>query len=144
MRRESQLGGGHRVRSCARKHVRIRRRLEPTGAPAAIKIETLDWRFGDQWARVWANIDDTGPAANHTDTAENWEKIGQSAHLMFDDIESTALRIGIEEVSAGTNDQFTLIRLAEINMHGARHENRVHDRLQRLRDEGLQGMAFDR
>ena len=47
-------------------------------------------------------------------------------------------------VDAGAHDQFAAIRLADIDMHRARHHHRVEDRFDRLGNQGLERMAFDR
>src|SRR5216684_4167154 len=75
---------------------------------------------------------------------EDREQFEKRRHLPFDDVKRAALRIGIVGVDAGAHDQFALVALADIDMHRARHDDAIQDRLDRLRHQRLQGMALQR
>ena len=55
----------------------------------------------------------------------------------------TALRVVVVRVSTATDDEFALVRLADVAVHGVGHYHAVDDRLDRLGNEGLQALALD-
>ena len=57
---------------------------------------------------------------------------------------AAALAVGDELVGAGADHQLALVRLADVAVHRVRHDHRVDARLDRLRDQRLQGEALDR
>src|SRR5690606_34804767 len=54
------------------------------------------------------------------------------------------LRVRVEAVDAGAEDQLALVGLADIDMDLARHDDAIQHRLDRLGDHGLQRVALDR
>ncbi len=63
---------------------------------------------------------------------------------MFNGREAAALAVAVVGVDAGADDQLALVRLADVAVHGVRHDHGIEDRLQRLGDVGLQRVTFDR
>ena len=54
------------------------------------------------------------------------------------------MRVGGVGVDAGADDELALIRLTDVDVHRVRHDDAVEDRLDRLGNERLQGVALDR
>ena len=73
---------------------------------------------------------------------EDGEQLERRRHLPFDDVERSALRVGVERVDPGAHDQLALVGLAHVDMHGVGHHDAVQHRLEEHRDECLQGMAL--
>ena len=63
---------------------------------------------------------------------------------MLDGLETAALAVAVVGVYAGADHQFTLVRLADVPVHGVGHDHGIEHRLQRLRNECLQRVTFDR
>src|SRR3546814_17739348 len=70
------------------------RRLEAAGAPAAIDIEPPDRRPADDRTGVRANVDDTGPLAQHAQPAEDREHLDDRLQGAFDDGGTDAIAVG--------------------------------------------------
>src|SRR5260221_12396486 len=89
------------------------RRLESAGAPAAVHIKALDRQRTDDRRRVGADVDDTAPAAHHAQAAEDREQLEAGGHLVLDDVERAALRVGVEAADAGAHDELALSGLPD-------------------------------
>src|ERR1035437_3867479 len=63
---------------------------------------------------------------------------------MLNGVEAAALAVARVRVNSRADDQVTLVRLADIGVDGAAHDDGGQYWLQRLRYQGLQGGAFDR
>ncbi len=83
-------------------------------------------------------------AAHHLQPRENREQLERGGHLRLDDVEGAPLGIGVESVDPGAHDQFALVRLADIDVHGVRHHDAVEHRLYRLGHQRLQRVALQR
>src|SRR5690349_8579150 len=119
------------------------RGLEAAGAPAAVEIEALNRRLADDRAGIRADIDDAAPGAQHAQAAEDRKQLDQRVQQILDDGRAAGLGIGIVAVDAGAHDQLALVGLADIDMDGARHDDGVEHRLDRLADQRLERMAFE-
>src|SRR3546814_14188763 len=64
------------------------RRLEAAGAPAAIDIEPPDRRPADERTGLRANVDDTGPLAQHAPPAEDREHPDERPQGSFHDAQT--------------------------------------------------------
>ena len=61
---------------------------------------------------------------------------------MFDGVEAAALAVTVVGVDAGADDQFALVRLADITVYGAGHDHGIQHRFQGFRHVSLQWVAL--
>src|SRR5438034_1241586 len=94
---------------------RARRGLEPAGAPAAIEVQLPDGEGTDNRGRIRTDVDDPAPAAHHAQPAEDRKELEARGHLVLDDVERAALRVGVEAVDAGAHDELALVGLAHVD-----------------------------
>ena len=75
-------------------------------------------------------------------------KIGNSSQIasicVLDHVEAAALAVGVVLVDAGADDELALVGLADIDVDGVGHDHAGEHRLDRLRHQGLQRVAFER
>ncbi|MNX94386.1 hypothetical protein D3C86_1266140 [compost metagenome] len=121
-----------------------RRGFETARAPAAIDVKPVNRRLAENGRAIRRHIDDTAPFAQHPHAIEDRENLDDGRDRMLDQRQAAALRIGCILVRARTNNQLALVGLADIGVDRIRHDNAGEDRLDRLRHQRLQRIAFER
>src|SRR5499427_4165348 len=119
-------------------------RLESSGPPAAIDVQTGDPGLADDRRSIRRHVHDAAPAAQHAHAAEHGEQLADRLERMAGDVRAAALRVGGIGIRAGADHELALIRLADIRVDGVGHDDTREHRLHRLRDEGLQRIALER
>lgn len=118
--------------------------LESPRAPAAVEIEPANRRLADDRTGIRADVDNSAPHSQHSYPAEDREQFDDGLHRVLDRLKAAALAVTRIGVDTGADDEFALVRLADVTVHGARHDNRVEHGLQRLGNECLQRVTLDR
>ena len=121
-----------------------RRRLETAVTPAAGHVEPRHRQLADDRAAVHRHVHDAAPRAHQAQPSETREQRKARAYHVLDHRQIAALRVRVVEIEIASHDQFTLVGLADVEMHGARRDDRVEHRFHRLGDHRLQHMRFDR
>ncbi len=137
MRLAGRQGGGEDV-------ARAGGGLEAAGAPAAVEEQVLHRGLADDRAGVRGGVDDAAPLAVHAHAGEHREHLDDGLQGVLDHRIRAALAVAVVAVDAGADDQVALVRLADVAVHGVGHDDAVDDRLQRLGNQGLQRVRFDR
>ena len=115
-------------------------RLETAGAPTTVDVEVLHRGQTHDRRGVGRGVHDAAPGAQHVGPGEDREQLHRGGHLPLDDVERAALAVAVVGVDAGAHDQFALVRLGDVDVHGVGHDDgRVH-RLEQLGHQGLQRM----
>ena len=93
------------------------RRLEATGAPAAVEIQSAHRRLRDNRTGVGAGIDDAPPVTQHAHAAENRKQLDDRREIILDDRETAPLPVTSERIDSGTDNEFALVGLTHIAVH---------------------------
>ncbi len=101
-------------------------------------------RRPDDRRGVRRDVDDPGPRPQHVRARQGREERDEGGQLALDDVERPALGETVVGVDPGTDDELALERLADVDVDGVRHHDRRLDRLEQLRDEGLERVALER
>ena len=90
------------------------------------------------------DVHDAAPGPQHVRAREDREELEGGGHLVLDDVERAALAEAVVAVDPGAEDQLALVRLADVDVDGVRHDDGRVDRLEQLRHQRLQRVALER
>ena len=75
---------------------------------------------------------------------EDREELDRRAHLVLDHMERAPLRVAVVRVDAGPHHELALVGLADVDVDGVRHHDRVEHGLEQDGDQRLQRVGLQR
>src|SRR5690606_26835861 len=118
--------------------------LEAARPPAAVQEQPGQRRLANNGRGIGHDVDDAGPLPHHLELAKDREHVEHAGYDTFENRQVAPLSIGRNAVQRTADDQFSLVRLADINARVRRDHHRIENRLYRFGNAGLQGIGVDR
>ena len=93
---------------------------------------------------VGRNVYNSRPLPQHIHPRKNRIQLQNRSRDMLNLIKTAALGVGVIRVGTAADNQFALVGLADIGMHGVGHNHAIQHRCERLRHKCLQRKCFYR
>lgn len=117
-------------------------RLLPT--PAAVEIEIPDRRATDEGTPIPRHVLNLRPMPQQTQAGDRRDQRHRTLSDFLHLGELPALRVAVEAVDVTSEHRAPLVRLRDVEELRVEGDHMIYERLNRLRNKGLQQMTLDR